>query len=132
MAATGNTVPNYALRIGSIPFNRFVVKADVASSESANNTGLTMFYNDTCPYKTPEMQEDSRVRWGIEGIPIALFWYNPDNGVTEFMGKYNFNLPKRAPEPLGFSGNMESWEVERNNSANVKFQEVDFTSKTWD
>ena len=125
---------NYALRDGSIPFNRFVLKADVASSESTNNTGLTMFYNDTCPYKTPEMERDPKVRWGIEGVPIVLFWYNPVTGETQFLGKYNFNLPKRAPTPYGYGEDdtLESWEVERNNSANVKFQDNDFTTMAWD
>lgn len=125
---------NYALRTNSIPFNRFVLKADVASSESTNNTGLTMFYNDTCPYKKPEQVDDARVRWGIEGIPIAVFWYNTDDQTTQFMGKYNFNLPKRAPEPYGYSFNEtdQSWEWERNNSANVKFQDNNFTDRTWD
>ena len=126
------TVGSYALRTGSIPFNRFVLKADVASSEGANNTELTMFYNDTCPYKTPEMVANPKVRWGIEGIPIVLFWYNPETQETQFMGKYNFNLPKRMPEPLGYSGDQESWEWERNNSANVKFQDNDFETQAWD
>lgn len=130
------TIANYALRTGSIPFNRFVLKADVASSESANNTQLTMFYNDTCPYKTPEMLEDSRVRWGIEGIPIALFWYDTTNQTTQFMGKYNFNLPKRAPEPYGYANaeaeSLESWEVERNDGNNVRFKDNDFETQIWD
>lgn len=126
------TAGSYALRTGSIPFNRFVLKADVASSEGANNTELTMFYNDTCPYKTPEMIANPKVRWGIEGIPIVLFWYNPETQETQFMGKYNFNLPKRMPEPLGYSGEQESWEWERNNSANVKFQANDFETQAWD
>ena len=126
------TSSTYGLRTNSIPFNRFVLKADVASSESANNTELTMFYNDTCPYKIPEMIANPRVRWGIEGVPIVLFWHDKAMQETHFMGKYNFNLPKRMPEPLGYSENMESWEVERNNSANVKFQDNDFTSTSWD
>ena len=126
------TSPTYGLRTNSIPFNRFVLKADVASSESANNTELTMFYNDTCPYKIPEMIANPRVRWGIEGVPIVLFWHDKIAQETHFMGKYNFNLPKRMPEPLGYSENMESWEVERNNSANVKFQDNNFTATSWD
>ena len=131
---TNGTLSSYALRPGSIPFNRFVLKADVASIEGWNNTGLTMFYNDTCPYKTPEMEKNSKVRWGIEGIPIVVFWHNTDTGVTEFIGKYNFNLPKRAPEPYGYGEDktLESWEWERNNSANVKFQDNDFESQSWD
>ena len=127
----GNTTSTYALRPGSIPFNRFVLKADVASSEGANNTELTMFYNDTCIYKTPEMVANSAVRWGIEGIPIVLFWYNTSTGKYTFLGKQNFNLPKRCPAPLGYSGDSQSWEVERNNSANVKFQNNDFDTEAY-
>ena len=123
---------NYALRTGSIPFNRFVLKADVASIESANNTKLVMFYNDTCVYKTPEMIANPKVRWGIEGIPIVMFYYDTSTQETKFMGKYNFNLPKRAPTPYGYSGNDQSWEWQRNNSENVKFQDDDFTSMSWD
>ena len=128
------TMSSYALRPGSIPFNRFVLKADVASIESWNNTGLTMFYNDTCPYKTPEMISNPKVRWGIEGIPSVVFWHNPDTGKTEFIGKYNFNLPKRAPAPYGYGNDdtLESWEWERNNSMNVKFQDNDFEAQSWD
>lgn len=128
----GQAATSYALRDGSIPFNRFVLKADVASSEGANNTELTMYYNDLCPYKTPEMRENDKVRWGIEGIPIVLFWRDINNDVIHFMGKYNFNLPKRCPAPLGYSSDLESWEFERNNSANVKFQDNDFTTMAWD
>ena len=135
MDGESETVANYSLREGSIPFNRFVLKADVASSEGANNTELVMFYNDTCPYKTPEMMADSKVRWGIEGIPIAVFWYDTNTGTTNFMGKYNFNLPKRAPAPYGYdpdNNNDESWEFEQNNSENVKFQDNDFTTQIYD
>ena len=82
---------NYTI-IDAIPFNRFVLKADVASSESTNNTGLTMLYNDMCPYKVPEMIQDPKVRWGIEGRPCVVFWYNPDTGETEFLGRQY--LPK--------------------------------------
>lgn len=177
----GNNVKTYAIRVGSIPFNRFVLKADVASSESANNTELTMFYHDSCPYRTPAMELNPKVRYGIEGIPTAVFWYNPDDQTTAFMGKYNFNLPKRAPAPYGYAdvymptedtskvvgktyytrsgvadnytytefsgsafvegtqyyelysdGTLESWEWERNNSMNVKFQDTDWTSTSID
>ena len=132
---TGNgTIDKYALRKGSIPFNRFVLKADVASSESTNNTGLTMFYNDTCPYKTPEMLENPKVRWGIQGIPIVVYWHNTSNDTFEFLGKHNFNLPKRAPAPYGYGNDdtLESWEFERNNSDNVKFKDNDFETMSWD
>ena len=130
---SSGTIEKYGLRAGSVPFNRFVLKADVASSESTNNTGLTMFYNDTCPYKFPEKAANNNIRWGIEGVPIVVFWFNPESQTTEFLGKYNFNLPKRAADPYGYGDSEdESWEVEWNNSANVKFQNDDFTTEKRD
>ena len=74
----------------------------MASSESANNTGLTMLYNEACPYKVPEMLEDDRVRWGIYGFPIVLFWHDTVSDTVKFYGKYNFNLPKRFPAGMGY------------------------------
>ena len=94
---------DYVLAEGVIAFNRFVLKADVASSESANNTSLVQIYNDACPYKVPEMLEDARVRWGIYGMPIALFWHDTVSDTVGLLGKYNFNLPKRAPAPYGYA-----------------------------
>lgn len=114
----------YALRPGAIPFNRFVLKADVASSEGANNVELVRLYNDACPYKTPEMTQDSRVRWGIDGFPIVVFWNDTATGTVSFLGKYNFNLPKRAPAPYGYAGDdtMESWEFQNNVSDLMRYQ----------
>lgn len=148
----GTHSDGYKIFDNSIPFNRFVIKADVASSESANNTELVMFYNDTCPYLMPSQREEvtvdgvttivkNNVRQGIEGRPIVVFHRHPsvnDSNVmiTEFIGKYNFNLPKRAPEPYGYSAPdkdnpddapMESWEWEVNFTPNVEFKTCDFT-----
>lgn len=94
---------DYVLAEGVIAFNRFVLKADVASSESANNTRLVRIYNEACPYKVPEMATDPRVRWGIYGMPIALFWHDTVSDTVSLLGKYNFNLPKRAPAPYGYA-----------------------------
>lgn len=113
---------NYSLRENSIPFNRFVLKADVASSEGANNVELVRLYNDFSPFKSAEMQADPRVRHGIDGLPIVVFWSDTETGTMQFMGKYNFNLPKRAPEPYGFSGDMESWEFQNNTSPLMLFK----------
>lgn len=99
---TSGHADKYKLRATSIPTDRFVIKADVASSESANNVQLVRFYNDICPYKTPEMLEDSRVRWGIDGFPIVVFWHDMGTGETKFHGKYNFNFPKRFPAGMGY------------------------------
>lgn len=115
----------YKLRTDSIPTNRFVTKADVASSEAVNNTQGVQIYNDLCPYKTPEMIEDPRVRWGIDGFPIVIFWHNTLTDETTFYGKANFNFPKRFPEGYGYTGNDESWEFQ-NNISNLMLFLTDF------
>ena len=129
--ASGTHTDTYALRPGAIPFNRFVLKADVASSEGANNVELVRLYNDACPYKTPEMQADSRVRWGIDGFPIVVFWNDTVTGEVSFLGKYNFNLPKRAPAPYGYadSDTMESWEFQ-NNTSDLMLFKTDYFNET--
>ena len=123
----------YALRTGAIPFNRFVLKADVASSEGTNNVELVRLYNDACPYKTPEMVADSRVRWGIDGFPIVVFWNDTATNTVSFLGKYNFNLPKRAPAPYGYANDdaMESWEFENNTSNLLLFKSDYFDMTTY-
>ena len=83
----GTHADNYALSPTVIPFNRFVLKADVASSESANNVELTMLYNEIDPYKRPEQLANPLVRKGIYGFPIVVFWYDTVSGETTFMGR---------------------------------------------
>ena len=125
----GKNEKNYTLAPGIVPFNRFVMKADVASSEGANNVELVKLYCDISPFKTREMKADSRVRQGIYGFPIVIFWTNTDTGITSFLGKYNFNLPKRAPGPYGYSGDMESWEFQ-NNTSNLMLFKSDYFDET--
>ena len=126
---SGTKVDDYALASSVIPFNRFVLKADVASSEGANNVELVKLYNDIDPYTRPERAADPKVRDGIYGFPIVVFWYDTENNVTHFMGKYNFNLPKRAPAPYGYSDNMESWEFQ-NNTSNLMLFKSDYFDLT--
>ena len=87
MTSNGTTVPTYAMRgsTNSIPTSTFTFKADVASSEGANNVELARLYNDACPYATPPQDEDSRIRQGIDGFPIVMFWN--DGNTTSFVGK---------------------------------------------
>lgn len=113
---TSGHADKYKLKTNSIPTNRFVTKADVASSEAVNNTQGVQIYNDLCPYKTPEMEADSRVRWGIDGFPILIFWHNTLTDETTFYGKANFNFPKRFPAGYGYTGTDESWEFQNNTS----------------
>lgn len=122
----GETVSKYAMNADAIPTNTFTMKADVASSEGANNVELARLYNDACPYKTPAQQENSKVRQGIDGFPIVIFW---DNGVdTTFIGKYNFNNDKGTEEVFGFVEGDESIEIKNNTSLRVLWKSDDYSS----
>ena len=119
----------YKLRPDSIPTNIFTYKADVASSEGANNVELVRLYNDICPYKTPAQLENPNVRQGIDGFPIVVF--HNDGTETKFIGKYNFNNDKATPEVFGFEPGDESWEIRNNTSNRVLFKSADFEGTDW-
>ena len=124
------TFPNqYQLREDSIPTDTFTFKADVASSEGANNVELVRLYNNICPYKTPPQLEDARVRQGIDGFPIVIF--HNDGTKTEFIGKYNFNNDKKTPEVFGFAGYDQSWEIRNNTSNRVLWKSADYEGTDW-
>jgi hypothetical protein len=125
----GVYVETYKLRENSIPTSVFTFKADVASSEGANNVELTRLYNDACPYKTPAQEENDSVRQGIDGYPMIIF---QDNGTeTIFIGKYNFNNDKGTPEVFGLSAGDESWEIRNNTSNRVLWKSDDFEGVDW-
>ena len=125
----GETKPTYQLGANNIPTNTFTFKADVASSEGANNVELVKLYNDTCPYKTPAQLENSSVRQGIDGYPMVIFHNNGTE--TIFIGKYNFNHDKGTPEVFGLNADDESWEIRNNTSSRVVWKNDDFTGTDW-
>lgn len=125
----GTNVKTYQLADGEIPVNVFTFKADVASSEGANNVELARLYNSACPYKTPAQEADSRVMQGIDGYPCVIFW---DNGAdTVFLGKYNFNIDKGAEEFFGFRTGDESWEIKNNTGNRVLWKSADYDGAAW-
>lgn len=126
---SGRIVDKFSLRAGSIAVNAFCYKADVASSEGANNVELARLYTNICPRKTPAMEANPQVRWGIDGFPIVVFWSK--NGETTFLGKYNFNYDKSSEEVFGFTEGDESWEILNNTSDRVIFKNDDFTGDDW-
>lgn len=130
----GVTSSKYKISANSIPVSTFCFKADVASSEGANNVELVGIYNDKCPFKTSEQKVNPLVRQGIEGKPIIMFWHNPDTDVTKLYGKFNFNNDKSTQNVFGFDStkypNQQSWEVLNNTSNRVLFKSADFTSQT--
>lgn len=84
----------------------FCLKADFASSEHSNNVNLVEFYNRTTPYKMPPQIIDSRVRQGVNGRPIILFWENSSEGEKKgelkCQGSYNMNDDKSNENTFGF------------------------------
>lgn len=123
------TANKYAMNEDAIPVNTFTMKADVASSEGANNVELARLYNDACPYKTPPQVENSKVRQGIDGFPIVMFWNDGER--TSFLGKYNFNNDKGTKEVFGFADPDESWEIKNNTSDRVLWKSDDYTGSDW-
>lgn len=122
----GVTSDKYQLNENVIATNEFTFKADVASSEGANNVVLAQIYNDLCPTLTPPQQKDPRVRQTIDGHPIVIFW---DNGEElKFLGKYNFNNDKGTAEVFGFSSGDESWEIKQNGTDRVGWKSDDFSA----
>ena len=126
---SGNTQETYKLRPDSVPTNTFTFKADVASSEGANNVELARLYEDTCPFQTGPQKQDSKVRQAIDGFPIVVFWY--DGNTTSFIGKYNFNFDKATPEVFGFAEGDESWEILNNTSDRVLWKSDDYSGTDW-
>ena len=126
----GLTVPAYQLNDAVVPTSTYTFKADVASSEGANNVVLAKLYNDLCPVKTPPQEEDPRVRQTIDGHPIVIFWDN-GSGSPQFIGKYNFNHDKGTEEVFGFEDGDESWEILQNGTDRVGWKSADFSGNGW-
>ncbi len=132
LTINGTEATNYALTAGAIPEKEFTLKADVASSEGANNVELVRLYNDASKaygILSPPQEEDSRCRVGIDGHPMVCF--HNDGTKTYFYGKFNFNNDKGNESTFGFSEGDESWEVKNNTSNRVLFKSADFEGDDW-
>lgn len=88
LMSNGALAAKYAMDANSIPTDTFTFKADMASSEGANNVILARLYNDVCTaraYATPAQVANSKVRQGIDGHAMVIFWNNGTQ--TTFLGK---------------------------------------------
>lgn len=130
--SSGEKVDGFPISPGALPAETLCLKADYASSENANNVMLVDFYEETVPYKTPPQEEDGRVRQGIEGRPIVVFWKNILTDEITFLGQYNMNNDKSNENVFGFDPEKypkcECWEFKNNTSNRVLFKESDFES----
>lgn len=112
----------------TFPCHTLCLKADYASSEHANNTCLVDYYCKTNPWKMPPEQVDERVRQGIVGEPIVLFWENTETNEIRYEGMYNCNTDKSCENFFGFTDidissivpeekqRIECWEWLNNNT----------------
>lgn len=131
---SGNTEVGFPISVGEIPTKTLCFKADFASSENANNVVLAKYYNELCPYKDPAQVANPKVRQGIDGFGIALFWQDTATGNVKFIGKGNCNTDKSAEDVFGFSSAypaLESWEFKNNTSNRVLFKSADFSGSAW-
>ena len=129
--ANGQTVSTITIGDGEIGVNVICFKADVASSEGANNVVLAKLWDDACPYKTPAQQADSRVRQAIDGRPIVIFHNDGSSSDNLFLGKYNMNVDKSCADYFGFKEGDESWEVKNNTSNRVIYKSADYEGDAW-
>ena len=99
---------------------KFTFKADVASSEGANNVELVRYFEFTKNFLMPaERDQDpedtaegyltkDRVRTGIDGFPIVMFHDQEVLGQDPvFYGKMNFNNDKDNKKTFGFTDGDE-------------------------
>ena len=113
----GILMVGYSITADSIVVTTFTLKADVASSESANNIVLAKLYEDLTRKLgiiTPPQEDDERIRQGMDGFPFVLF--NDYGEGPEFIGKYNFLNDKGTPEVFGFSEGDEAFDVRSSQS----------------
>ena len=142
----GEDITGYAFTDGSIPVDYFNCKADVASSESANNVVLTDDYNTYNPM--PFVGKKDGVRDCIEGHPCAVFFTNtsaetvsvgarsaePGETILYFAG--NMNNSKKNFDVFGWDS--EKWpeqccvEVLNNIALQCRFKTDDLSTETWD
>lgn len=129
MTSSGETVSDYAMNNDAIPTDTFTFKADVASSEGANNVELVRLYDEACPYKTPPQETNNKIRQGIDGFPMVIFW--DDGNTVSFLGKYNYNNDKSSEEVFGFEEGDESWETLNNSGEYALWQSADYSGTGW-
>ena len=140
---TGKHEDGYFFTENSLESSTLCLKADYASSESANNVMLVDYYNTICPYKMPPQIADERVRQGVYGQPIVLFWENTETKEISFEGKYNMNDDKSNEKVFGFTDidfssiiplaeqRIECWEWRNNNTAPCLFQDDSAFNETY-
>ena len=142
----GDAITSYSFTDHSIPVDYINLKADVASSESANNVVLCDDYNTYNP--VPFAGKTGNVRDCIEGHPCAVFFTNTSDtavsigartvaaGETVLYFAGNMNNSKKNFKVFGWDS--EKWpeqccvEVLNNIDLQCRFRSDDLSKETWD
>ena len=134
----GTTSSGYPILEGGLVSECLCLKADYASSEQANNVMLVDYYDELVReyYLTPAQEEDPRVRTGISGRPIVVFWENTETGEIKFQGQYNMNNDKSNENVFGFDREkypkLECWEFSNNTSDRTLFKQSEWLEEVYD
>lgn len=134
----GTTADGYPIIEGSLISECLCLKADYASSEQANNVMLVDYYDELIRdyFLTPPQEGDARIRTGITGRPIVLFWHNTATGEIKFQGQYNMNNDKSNENLFGFDRDkypkLECWEFSNNTSDRTLFKKSEWLEEIYD
>lgn len=144
----GNAMTGYSMTENSIPVAYFNLKANVASSENANNVVLADDYNTFNPCKAPGYSSDTRIRDTVEGHPCAIFFTNSSSetitvgarsvaaGETIFYANGDMNNSKKNTAVFGQDNSTYPLqcciEITNNNNDPVRFKAEIPDTETWD
>jgi hypothetical protein len=134
----GRTDNGYPILEDGLNSECLCLKADYASSEQTNNVMLVDYYDELVRdyFLTPPQQEDERVRTGISGRPIVVFWENTTTGEIKFQGQYNMNNDKSNENVFGFDREkypmLECWEFSNNTSDRTLFKKSEWLEQAYD
>lgn len=142
----GTTEGYYSMTDDSIGVNYFNIKANVASSENANNVVLAAEYNDYQPYLNPARQANSKVRDTVEGHPCVVFFTNNNEtaikvssltvepGETIMYCCGDMNNSKKNFAVFGQQDNVNQCCIEIRNNTNNQclWKSDDLTDEKWD
>ena len=143
VSSTDATLNGYAMTANSIPVKYFNLKANVASSEHANNVCAADLFNTFNPLVSKARSENSKCRDTVEGHPCAVFIKNtgdsplllgvngartiPAGGtILYFAG--DMNNSKKNTEVFGQTG---EWDDAEHKQCCIEFLENTYTRCTF-
>lgn len=141
--STDAVLNGYAMTANSIPVKYFNLKANVASSEHANNRCIAELFNMYNPLVSMAKKQNPMCRDTVEGHPCAVFIKNTSNrdlllgvngartiapGETILYFAGDMNNSKKNTEVFGQTG---EWDDENHQQFCIEFKENTYTRCTF-